>query len=50
VLMLICFTSLIGVMVHGMVDTVFYRPQVQIVFWTLMALICAIKNQNRACY
>ena len=43
ILMCVAFVSLIGVMVHGMVDTVFYRPQVQIVFWTLMALICAVK-------
>lgn len=31
--------SIIGVMVHGMVDTVFFRPQLQIVFWTMCAIL-----------
>jgi putative inorganic carbon (HCO3(-)) transporter len=31
--------SLVGMMAHGLVDTVFYRPQVQFIFWLLVALI-----------
>ena len=31
--------SIIGSMVHGMVDTVFFRPQLQIVFWTMCAVL-----------
>lgn len=31
--------SIIGAMVHGMVDTVFFRPQLQIVFWTMTAIV-----------
>jgi len=31
--------GLLGLMVHGLVDTVFYRPSVQILFWLLLALI-----------
>jgi putative inorganic carbon (HCO3(-)) transporter len=31
--------SLVGMMAQGMVDTVFYRPQVQFIFWLLVALI-----------
>lgn len=31
--------SIIGTMVHGMVDTVFFRPQLQIVFWTMCAIL-----------
>ena len=46
ILMCIGLISLIGVMTHGMVDTVFYRPQIQIIFWTLMALIVAIKQEK----
>ncbi len=42
VLMSTALVSLIGVMAHGMVDTVFFRPQVQIVFWVMMALIPAL--------
>ncbi len=39
VLMSTALVSLIGVMAHGMVDTVFFRPQIQIIFWIMMALI-----------
>ena len=31
--------SIVGVMIHGMVDTVFFRPQLQIVFWTMCAIL-----------
>lgn len=31
--------ALVGLMVHGLVDTVFYRPSVQILFWLLLAII-----------
>ncbi len=41
VLISAAFVSLIGVMAHGMVDTVFFRPQIQIVFWVMMALIAS---------
>lgn len=41
VLMSAALVSLIGVMAHGMVDTVFFRPQIQIIFWVMMALISA---------
>ncbi|MBR1908172.1 O-antigen ligase family protein [bacterium] len=31
--------SIIGVMVHGFVDTVFFRPQIQIIFWIMCAVL-----------
>ena len=31
--------SILGAMVHGFVDTVFFRPQLQIVFWTMVAIL-----------
>jgi len=36
--------SLVGMMAHGLVDTVFYRPQVQFIFWLLVALIVSDKK------
>ena len=33
--------AILGVMVHGFVDTVFFRPQIQFVFWTMCAIISA---------
>ncbi len=34
-----CGASIIGLMVHGFVDTVFYRPQVHFLFWILVAML-----------
>ena len=31
--------TMVGTMVHGTVDTVFFRPQLQIVFWTMCAIL-----------
>lgn len=35
----ICTSSIAGLMAHGLFDTIFFRPQVQFVFWTMMALL-----------
>jgi len=33
--------------VHGLVDTVFFRPQLQLVFWTMAAvLVLEIKKHE----
>ncbi len=34
-----CATGLVGLMTHGLVDTVFYRPQVQFIFWLIVAIV-----------
>lgn len=34
--------SIIGAMVHGMVDTVFFRPQLQMIFWTMCAILSTL--------
>ena len=31
--------SVFGMLVHGIVDTVFFRPQIQFIFWIMMAII-----------
>ena len=31
--------SILALMVHGMVDTVFFRPQIQFIFWIMVAVI-----------
>ena len=33
--------SICGVMIHGMVDTVFFRPQIQILFWSMVAILAS---------
>lgn len=35
----IALISIIGILVHGFVDTVFFRPQIQFVFWLMIAII-----------
>ncbi|PKL76060.1 MAG: hypothetical protein CVV27_12200 [Candidatus Melainabacteria bacterium HGW-Melainabacteria-1] len=42
------FTGLCALMVHGMVDTVFYRPPVQILFWYLLAVITVVSQDSIA--
>lgn len=39
ILVSIPVVSVLGTMAHGMVDTVFFRPQLQIVFWTMVAIL-----------
>ena len=31
--------SIIGILIHGFVDTVFFRPQIQFTFWIMAAVI-----------
>jgi len=39
--------GLLAMTVHGMVDTVFYRPQVQFLFWLLLALcVCWVSPKK----
>lgn len=35
----IALISLTGILIHGFVDTVFFRPQIQFVFWIMMGII-----------
>lgn len=34
--------AIAGLMLHGLVDTVFYRPQVQFIFWLMVASVVAV--------
>lgn len=38
---------LIGVMTHGLFDTIFYRPQVQFLFWTMIAIASSTINKKQ---
>ena len=44
VIVLIALTSILATMVHGLVDTVFFRPQIQFVFWTMVSFVSVILN------
>ena len=36
--------SICAMMVHGLVDTVFFRPQIQFIFWSMAAIISATRR------
>lgn len=40
--------SILAMMVHGLVDTVFFRPQIQFIFWTMAAIIGTINKKSQA--
>lgn len=41
-------TAMQAMMFHGLVDTVYYRPQVQLIFWILAALMVTVGRPNGA--
>jgi len=48
IIVAVSLVTVIAVMVHGLVDTIFFRPQVQFVFWTMVASASAILNVKEA--
>ncbi len=38
--------TVLGVMMHGMFDTIYFRPQVQFVFWTMIAMASSVINKK----
>lgn len=47
ILVVIALTSIIATMVHGFVDTIFFRPQLQFIFWTMVAFVSSILKANK---
>jgi putative inorganic carbon (HCO3(-)) transporter len=39
-----CLAATLAIAVHGMVDTVFYRPQVSILFWLVLAMTAKLSQ------
>lgn len=39
VYVLAALVSIVGILLHGFVDTVFFRPQIQFTFWTMIGII-----------
>lgn len=35
----IAVISIVGILIHGLVDTVFFRPQIQFIFWIMIGII-----------
>lgn len=47
VLLFTAFISIVAVMCHGLVDTVYFRPQVQYVFWTMAAILTVLVRKDK---
>lgn len=47
VIAVVSLTSVLAVIVHGFVDTVFFRPQVQFVFWIMVSFVSAYLIANK---
>lgn len=46
VVVAVSLVSVIAVAIHGLVDTVFFRPQIQFVFWAMVANVSAVLKQE----
>lgn len=47
IIILTCIASIIGVIVHGFTDTIYFRPAVQYIFWTMAAILTVyIREEN----
>ena len=44
----VCIISIWAVMFHGLVDTIYFRPQLQFLFWTYVGVITAIMDNPAA--
>jgi putative inorganic carbon (HCO3(-)) transporter len=38
--------AIVGMLAHGLFDTVFYRPQVHLIFWLLLAIIVVLARNS----
>lgn len=38
--------SIAGILIHGIVDTVFFRPQIQFTFWIMAAILRSLNDKN----
>ena len=44
--LIITLTSITGILIHGFVDTVFFRPQIQFIFWIMIGIIRVLTNSR----
>lgn len=47
ILFALILTGVAGMMTHGFVDTIWFRPQVQVLFWFMSALFVVVMNKNK---
>lgn len=42
----IALISLVGILFHGLVDTVFFRPQIQFIFWIMIGVVRVLTSRS----
>ena len=48
VLLFVTFISIVSVMFHGLFDTIYFRPQIQYIFWTMAAILTVLIREEKA--
>lgn len=46
----VALVSISGILIHGIVDTVFFRPQIQFIFWIMIGIIRVITDRDGRVY
>ncbi len=46
IILFTAFISVFAVMLHGLVDTVYFRPQIQFIFWTMASVLTVLSRNN----
>lgn|SRR5574344_832093 len=47
VVVCVSILTILGVMTHGLFDTIYFRPQVQFLFWTMIAMASSVLIKNK---
>lgn len=47
IIILTCVIGITAILVHGLVDTIFFRPQVQVLFWLFLAIAGSKASKNQ---
>ena len=47
VLIFSAFAAILAVLIHGFVDTIYFRPQIQYLFWTMAAIAVALVREEK---
>lgn len=47
IILFIASISICAVLIHGLFDTIYFRPQVQFIFWTMAAIIIALAGKEK---
>ena len=47
VLIFSAFAAILAVLIHGFVDTIYFRPQIQYLFWTMAAIAVSLVREEK---